>query len=70
MKEVEAALERLTLAVDRLAETAGSRVAERKRLSGDLQREQTERRQLETVTEGLAGRLDDAILRLRAALDS
>jgi hypothetical protein len=68
MQEVEAAIERLTKAVGRLEAAAAGRVAERQRLTSALEREQKGKAQLELLRDDMAGRLDGAIDRLRAAL--
>jgi hypothetical protein len=73
MTELAAAAERVARAVERLEAAArrrggGSR-GERERLGIELKRAKSELAQLETVTDGVSLRLDDAIDRLRAALD-
>jgi hypothetical protein len=74
MTDLAAAAERVAKAVERLEAAArrrsgGSRI-ERERLGGELKRAKSELAQLETVTDGVSLRLDDAIDRLRAALDT
>jgi hypothetical protein len=77
MTDLAAAAERVARAVERLETAArrrsGARAggqAERDRLGVELKRAKSELAQLETVTDGVSLRLDDAIDRLRAALDS
>ena len=74
MTDLAAAAERVAKAVERLEAAArrrngGGRV-ERERLGVELKRAKSELAQLETVTDGVSLRLDDAIDRLRAALDT
>ncbi len=75
MTDLAAAAERVARAVERLEAAArrrrsgGGRV-ECDRLGGELKRAKSELAQLETVTDGVSLRLDDAIDRLRAALDT
>jgi hypothetical protein len=68
VQEVEAAIERLTRAVDRLAAVSARRVADDKRVAADLASAQQARSHLEDLTGSVAGRLDGAIFRLRTAL--
>ena len=74
MTDLAAAAERVAKAVERLEAAArrrsGSGRVERERLGGELKRAKSELAQLETVTDGVSLRLDDAIDRLRAALDT
>ncbi|HLY57091.1 MAG TPA: hypothetical protein VKS60_16120 [Stellaceae bacterium] len=69
MQELEAAIGRLTRAVERAAAAAETRLAAGKRLGAELKREEGERVRLEALAGGVGTRLDDAIARLRAALD-
>jgi hypothetical protein len=74
MTDLAAAAERVAKAVERLEAAArrrggGGRV-ERERLGVELKRVKSELAQMETVTDGVSLRLDDAIDRLRAALDN
>jgi len=77
MTDLVAAAERVARAVERLEAVARRRsgaraggLAERERLGTELKRAKSELAQLETVTDGVSLRLDDAIDRLRAALDT
>jgi chromosome segregation ATPase len=70
MKELEAAIERLRQAVERLATAADARQTGTRRLAADLKREQAERAELQSLTDTIAGRLDGAIERLRSTLDN
>ena len=73
MTELTTAAERVGRAVERLENAARRRVSgtrvERERLGTELKRAKSEIAQLETVTDGVSLRLDDAIDRLRSALD-
>jgi len=73
MTELTTAAERVGRAVERLENAARRRVSgtrvERERLGTELRRAKSEIAQLETVTDGVSLRLDDAIDRLRSALD-
>jgi len=73
MTELTVAAERVARAVERLENAARRRVSgtrvERERLGTELKRAKSEIAQLETVTDGVSLRLDDAIDRLRSALD-
>jgi hypothetical protein len=73
MTELTTAAERVARAVERLENAARRRVSgtrvERERLGADLRRAKSEIAQLETVADGVSLRLDDAIDRLRSALD-
>lgn len=74
MTDLAAAAERVAKAVERLEAAArrrsGGGKVERERLGTELKRAKSELAQLETVTDGVSLRLDDAIDRLRAALDT
>ena len=73
MTDLTTAAERVARAVERLENAARRRVSgtrvERERLGTELRRAKSEIAQLETVTDGVSLRLDDAIDRLRSALD-
>ncbi len=73
MTDLASATSRLERAIGRLEEAARTRLAgatgERKRMGADLARAKADLAQLETVTDGVAHRLDGAIERLRTVLN-
>jgi hypothetical protein len=68
MKDVEAAIDRLTQAVDRLARAAEARLGQGRKIAAELHREAADKEQLAALTAGASGRLDDMIGRLRSVL--
>lgn len=70
MAELGTAVERLTRAIERLEIAAARRLSADQRLVGELARERSERQRLDRLNGTVGGRLDGAIERIRAVLES
>lgn len=70
MAELGTAVERLARAIDRLETAVGRRLSTDHRLTAELARERSERQRLDRLNDTVGSRLDGAIERIRAVLES